>query len=192
MNEELILKFDPWGSDGCYYSRLEDRMVTGAKEHVCYHCNETIAKGERQRMTRAKVGDSLHTFRWCRKCCEAMQDEWEHGGLTFHNRCGIGVPVDAEPTHHPGLCELYDEKVAADPKATHITLSDEEVEECLRLPAEPAGHLSPAQMEEFKRLAADDTVLAPKQRWHAFTWKAIPGVVWENFKLWFRGRLARR
>ena len=54
---------------------FSDRLVLSRKTYECFHCSGVIAVGEKHRSRYEKRDGEMRSFRWCRKCCEAMVAE---------------------------------------------------------------------------------------------------------------------
>ena len=81
MNEREVLNFNPFDSD--YGSpndvRLQDKIVTNRKDHICTYCGQTSRKGEKSRIIADVFDGEFGKYRYCQKCCEAME-AWEVDG----------------------------------------------------------------------------------------------------------------
>ena len=83
QNSVSPLNYDPF--DGDFGSSNDvvffDKMVVAHKEHMCFHCDRKIKRGESHRSRADKVDGEFFTYRWCADCCLAMVADIKSGNI---------------------------------------------------------------------------------------------------------------
>lgn len=69
--------------DGDAAQFYNEKLVTARKAHVCYECQEPIAKGQQHERVTGKWDGDIRTYRFCAGCWEILHEFSEDGAMCF-------------------------------------------------------------------------------------------------------------